>query len=139
MKNTPHKSKNVKEKTFVFENHLILRSYLRFLFILIFSLILLAGRNLIKELDPFQSWLVLLIVVSGTFWIGRAIIYRDDWKSSIPSLFCFAGLVSGNPNLFGYSTIIMTGIVILIGIDIMGWLSPLLEELNKMVKRFRGK
>ncbi len=98
------------------------KEFIKYLFMLILTTIMVIGLLMLDELPPFESWLVLLFYTISLFWMGREIIFRQRALFMFPSLLLLVAFIvpSDVGNLIEASMKVLLVVMIIYILDFLG-------------------
>ena len=107
-----------------------------YFFMFFLTSIALVGWELIEETTPaFESWIILLVIVSIAFWIIKECFLRIHWIYMPSGIILFVAILTQESDLMGTSIAVLGWILILYVLDYFGLLTRFIRFMNELIKR----
>ncbi len=110
-------------------------NFIVYLFMIFLTSIALIGVSMLDELEPFESLIMILIVVCIGFYILKEVIMRTHFVYVLPGIILFIAIITNSSELIGSSVKVLMMVLIFYVLDYNGLITKLIRFSHEVIKK----
>ena len=112
-------------------------NFIVYLFMIFLTSIALIGVSMLDELEPFESLIMILIVVCIGFYILKEVIMRTHFVYVLPGIILFIAIITNSSELIGSSVKVLMMVLIFYVLDYNGLITKLIRFSHEVIKKWK--